>query len=94
MGVKDPQSFGPKGRSGGKDLLKGKDVKYIYKRIWSYLSRHKVALAMAIILTFVSSMLGITGTSLAGSAIGALAGEDRESPFYYLVFLSNAGLNA
>ncbi len=84
MGVKDPQSFGPKGRSGGKDLLKGKDVKYIYLRLWGYLSHHKLALISAIVLTFVSSILGITGTSLAGSAIGAIAGESERGVFYYL----------
>ena len=84
MGVKDPQNFGTKGRSGGKDLLKGKDLKYIYLRLWGYLSHHKFALLSAVVLTFVSSILGITGTSLAGSAIGAIAGESERGVFYYL----------
>ena len=84
MGVKDPQNFGTKGRSGGKDLLKGKDLKYIYLRLWGYLSHHKFALLSAVVLTFVSSILGITGTSLAGSAIGAIAGESERGVFYCL----------
>ena len=85
--MKDPASFGPKGRSGGKDLLKGHDLKYIYSRLWKYLSHHKMTLALAILLTFVSSTLGITGTSLAGSAIGAIAGESENGVFYYLVLM-------
>ena len=85
--MKDPSSFGPKGRSGGKDLLKGHDIKYIYSRLWGYLSHHKLTLALAILLTFVSSMLGITGTSLAGSAIGAIAGDSEKDVFYYLFLM-------
>ena len=82
--MKDPAAFGPKGRSGGRDLLKGHDLKYIYSRLWRYLSHHKLSLAIAIGLTFVSSMLGITGTSLAGSAIGAISGESERNVFFYL----------
>ena len=87
MRVKDPANFGPKGRSGGKDLLKGHDLKYIYKGLWRYLSHHKLTLLLAVILTFVSSMLGITGTSLAGSAIGAIAGDSEKGVFYYLTLM-------
>lgn len=85
--MKDPASFGPKGRSGGRDLLKGHDVKYIYSRLWSYLSHHKFTLALAVLLTFASSILGITGTSLAGSAIGAIVGDGDKSVFYYLILM-------
>lgn len=85
--MKEPGSFNPRGRSGGRDLLRGRDLKYIYSRLWSYLSLHKPLLALAVVLTFVSSILGITGTSLAGTAIGAIAGESPKSVFYYLVLM-------
>lgn len=88
--MKNPNALpGQKGRaSGGKDLLKGHDVKYIYRRLWSYISHYKLFFAVAIILTAVSSILSITGTSLAGSAIGAIAKESSEhSVKYYLVLM-------
>ena len=85
--MKEPGSFNPKGRSGGRDLLRGKDLKYIYSGLWGYLSQHKPSLALAVALTFVSSILGITGTSLAGTAIGAIAGEAPKGVFYYLVLM-------
>ncbi len=85
--MKNPAEFGPKGRTGGKDLLKGRDVKYIYARLWKYLSHYKYLLALAIALSAASSILGITGTSLAGSAIGAISGEAEHDVFYYLILM-------
>ena len=38
-------------------------------------------------LIFTSSILGITGTSLAGSAIGAISGEAEKSVFHYLLLM-------
>ena len=50
--MKNPTQFGMKGRAaGGKDLLIGHDVKYIYKRLWSYISHYKYFFLLAIILT-------------------------------------------
>ena len=85
--MRNPAEFGPRGRTGGKDLLKGRDIKYIYLRLWDYLSHYKFLLAAAIVLTVTSSILGITGTSLAGSAIGAISGEGEHSVYYYLVLM-------
>ncbi len=83
------QQGGARGRAaGGKDLLAGRDVKYIYRRLWSYISHYKLFFLGAIVLTVISSILGITGTSLAGSAIGAIAKENTgHSVQYYLVLM-------
>ena len=74
----------PKGMSGGRDLLRGHDMKYIYSRLWKYLSHHKLLFITSVILTVLSGVFGITGTSLAGSAIGAIAGEGEHSVFFYV----------
>ena len=88
--MQNPSQVGRlRGRAaGGKDLLKGHDVKYIYRRLWSYISHYKLFFLFAIILTVASSILGITGTSLAGSAIGAIADENvGHSVGYYLTLM-------
>lgn len=84
--MKNPVEFGGKGRAaGGRDLLLGHDMKYIYSRLWKYLSHYKLLLLGAVLLTVASSVLAILGTSLAGSAIGAIAGESETSVFNYLL---------
>ncbi len=85
--MRNPLDRGPRDRGGGKDLLRGHDTGYIYKRLFSYLSRHKLLLLLATVLTVVSSALSIRGTSLAGSAIGAIAGEGEKSVYYYLILM-------
>ncbi len=82
--MRNPLDRGGKQSGAGRDQLRGHDVKYIYIRLWSYLSRHKLLLGIAVLLTILSSALGITGTSLAGSAIGAIAGEGEGRVFVYL----------
>ena len=79
--LKNPTEFKQKGRSLGGDALKGHDIKYIYRGLWKYLSHYKLLLLTAMLLTVVSSVLGITGTSLAGSAIGAIGGEGDKNVF-------------
>ncbi len=85
--MKNPNEFAVKGRSGGKDLLKGRDVKYIYKSLFRYFSEHKLLLLCSLLLSVASSILGITGTSLAGEAIGAISGESERGVFYYLTLM-------
>lgn len=86
--MKNPTQFQPKGRTGGRDLLKGHDVKYIYSRLWSYISHYKLLFLFAIALTVVSSILSITGTSLAGSAIGSIANDgSNKGVEYYLILM-------
>ncbi len=87
--MKNPTAMSPKGRTGGRDLLKGHDVRYIYSRLWKYISHYKFLFLLAILLTIASSILSITGTSLAGSAIGAIAKENTEYTlgFYLLMMI-------
>lgn len=78
----------PKGMSGGRDLLRGHDIKYIYSRLWKYLSHHKLLFVTSVVLTVLSGVFGITGTSLAGSAIGAIAGEGEHGVFFYVALMA------
>lgn len=78
----------PKGMSGGRDLLRGHDIKYIYSRLWKYLSHHKLLFVTSVVLTVLSGVFGITGTSLAGSAIGAIAGEGERGVFFYVALMA------
>ncbi len=64
-----------------------RDIKYIYKSLFKYLSGHKLLLISGLLLTAVSAVLGITGTSLAAEAIGAISGEGEAGVFYYLVLM-------
>ena len=64
-----------------------RDYKYVYLRLWKYLSYHKWTLILALILTALSGTLGINGTALAGEAIGAIAGESEGSVYYYLLLM-------
>lgn len=85
--MKNPSQFTPKNRTGGRDLLRGHDVGYIYRGLWHYLSHDKWALLAAIFLTVVSGVLSITGTSLAATAIGAIAGENSTDVYSYLLLM-------
>lgn len=64
-----------------------RDYKYVYLRLWKYLSYHKWTLILALALTVLSGTLGINGTALAGEAIGAIAGESEGSVYYYLILM-------
>lgn len=83
--MRSPVENRQRGRSGGRELLRGHDIRYIYRGLWRYLSHYRLLLLGAILLTLVSSVLSITGTSLAGSAIGAIAGEAAHPVSYYLI---------
>ena len=85
--MKNPTDFSPRGRRAGGEGLRGRDTAYIYRRLWSYLSQHKLLLALAVLLTGVSSVLSISGTSVAGSAIGAIGGEGNISVWQYLIIM-------
>ncbi len=85
--MKNPTSLAPKGRAAGGDSLRGHDVAYIYRRLWQYLSHHRLLFFIAILLTCISSVLGITGTSLAGRAIGAIGGEGDITVWKYLIIM-------
>ena len=80
--------YGRQSRSAGRDLLRGHDMKYIYSRLWRYLSCHKFLFSLAILMTVTTGMLSITGTSLAGKAIGAIAGEGEHDVFFYVAVMA------
>jgi len=87
--MRNPQNLeGRHSKTAGRDLLRGHDVKYIYSRLWKYLSHHKPLLIVAIALTLLTGVLGITGTFFAGEAVGAIAGESNKSVFYYVGFMA------
>ena len=83
--MKNPQNLDVRrGATGGRELLRGHDMKYIYSRLWKYLSQRKILFFGSIILTIIAGVFSITGTSLAGQAIGAIAGEGDHGVFYYV----------
>ena len=63
------------------------DLKYVYSRLWKYLSHHKLLFSVAMLLTVLTGVFSITGTSLAGKAIGAIAGEGDKSVAYYITVM-------
>ena len=83
--MKNPTPGMGTGRTGGRDLLRGHDLGYIYRGLWRFLSHYKLLLIAAVLLTALSSILSISGTGLAGSAIGAIAGESDRTVWYYLL---------
>ena len=84
--MKNPQNLEMRSaKTGGRDLLRGHDMKYIYSRLWKYLSHRRLLFFMSIVLTVIAGMFSITGTSLAGKAIGAIAGEGEHNVFYYVL---------
>ncbi len=83
--MRNPTEMRQKGRTAAKETLRGRDIKYIYTRLLSYLLHYKYNLLLAVLITSASAVLGIMGTSLAGEAIGAIAGEGEHSVLYYLV---------
>ena len=77
----------PKDSAGKKRQGKPKDYKYVYKRLWQYLSSHRLLLLLALVLTVASGALGINGTALAGEAIGAIADGDEGRVYYHLLLM-------
>jgi len=76
-----------KDSAGKKRQGKPKDYKYVYKRLWQYLSSHRLLLLLALVLTVASGALGINGTALAGEAIGAIADGDEGRVYYHLLLM-------
>ncbi|HCR41051.1 MAG TPA: ABC transporter [Lachnospiraceae bacterium] len=66
---------------------KPKDRKYVYHRLWHYLTQYKYLLLLAIVLTISSNLLALIGPMLSGRAIDAIEpGKGRvnfEAVFYY-----------
>lgn len=54
------------------EVLKKADKGYILKRLWSYLSRHKLLIVLCLILVVVGNLLALIGPDLSGKAIEAI----------------------
>ncbi|MGN1032212.1 MAG: ABC transporter ATP-binding protein [Intestinibacter sp.] len=64
-----------------------RDTKYIVKKIWRYLYKYKFAIAISIILTFISNAFSLVGPMLSGYAIEVIecgkGSIDFSKIFYY-----------
>lgn len=69
------------------EVLKKADKGYILKRLWSYLSRHKLLIVLCLILVVVGNLLALIGPGLSGKAIEAIGTSpgmaDFEAVGYY-----------
>lgn len=69
------------------EVLKKADKGYILKRLWSYLSRHKLLIALCLVLVVVGNLLALIGPGLSGKAIEAIGTSpgmaDFEAVGYY-----------
>lgn len=77
---------GKRSRATG-EVWQGKSFAYVFRGLMRYLGKERALLFAAIILTMLSSVLSITGTSLAADAIGAISGESEHPVYVYLVFM-------
>ena len=48
------------------------DIRYIFRRLWKYLAKHKLLIALCIVLAIVGNLLALWGPRLSGKAIGAI----------------------
>lgn len=78
---------GGKRRNSTGEVFKGKSLGYVFRGLLKYLGKEKRLLLLAIILTTISSILSITGTTLAADAIGSIAGESEYPVYVYLIFM-------
>ncbi len=53
-----------------------KDIKYVMRRLWSYLMKYRLWLLAALILNAVSNLFSLIGPVLSGSAIDAISRKD------------------
>ncbi|MDO4567844.1 MAG: ABC transporter ATP-binding protein [Clostridia bacterium] len=57
------------------------DKKYILRRLWGYLNRYKLLVAVAIVLTIASNLLQLWGPRLSGMAIDAIGDLPHSADF-------------
>ncbi len=66
---------GKKGRERNDGSDKAKNVKFVIKRLWKYLTYYKSKLILALFLTILSNGLSLIGPYLTGEAIDAMDGQ-------------------
>ncbi len=54
------------------EVRKKADIGYIFKRLWRYLSAHKLLIFLCLLLVLVGNLLALLGPSLSGKAIDAI----------------------
>ena len=66
-------------------FAKRTDKKYILKRLWKYLGRWKLIIALSLLFVFASNILALFGPDLSGKAIDAMlpGGTDFGTVFHY-----------
>lgn len=76
-------SMGPISPSEAKrtDMGKKADKGYIFKRLFKYLGRHKLLIAVCIVLVIVGNVIALLGPSLSGKAIDAIGRKAGEADF-------------
>ncbi len=85
----------------GKAVEHAKDPKAAFRFLWRYLSRFKVLLLFALLLTLTSNIFALIGPELSGKAIDAVKGKndvDFDTMFHYawlmiLFYVASAGLS-
>lgn len=63
------------------DMGKKADKGYIFKRLFKYLGRHKLLIAVCIVLVIVGNVIALLGPSLSGKAIDAIGRKAGEADF-------------
>ena len=67
---------------------KAKNVKYVLKKLWYYLTYYKSKLVLAIVLTVFANILSLVGPYLTGRAIDAMEGTvDFSQVFLYAILM-------
>ncbi len=79
--------LGVKRRNTTGEVWQGKSLGYVFRGLLRYLGKERKLLLLAIILTTISSILSITGTTLAADAIASIAGESQYPVYIYLIFM-------
>ena len=88
--MRNPTDFKPK-ISGAQGSLKGRDVRYIVRRLWSYICIYKYLFLLAFALAALSNLLALYGPTLTGKALGVIGDSggrvDFERVLYYVTVM-------
>ena len=90
--VRNPTAMTNKMEARGAVSLKGRDMRYILRRLWDYLYRERLLLVLVLFLVVAGNVLALFGPRLAGLAIGEIgdAGSHVNMPkvMYYVVCMA------
>lgn len=86
--MRDPSAGGSHAPSG--NVQRAKDVPYVLRRLWAYLSCYRALLVLAVFLSVGGNLLTLMGPKLSGRAVNAIqpgAGQVDFPVVYRYVFL-------